>query len=308
MQTTAHLMMVRPAHFGFNEETAVNNSFQTRDDSLTIQEIQEKAIQEFDTFVSLLSAHGVHVHVMENKTGIAKPDEIFPNNWVSFHQDSTVITYPMFAKVRRIERNDAYVRELSDKFLIKRRIHLEHYEGTNTFLEGTGSMIFDRQNKIVYACLSPRTNLGILEVFCELTNYKPVVFDSVDGLGAPIYHTNVMMALGENFVVICLDTIKDTDEKLNVIQYLKQTKKDVIEISFEQVLKFAGNMLQVRNDAGQTYLVMSQQAKDALSQRQIAHIEQYTQILASDIKTIETYGGGSARCMMAEIFLPTITK
>jgi hypothetical protein len=308
MQTTAHLMMVRPAHFGFNEETAVNNSFQTRDNSLTVSEIQVKAQAEFDGFVHKLRSKGVHVHVMENKTGLIKPDEVFPNNWISFHQNATIFTYPMFAKVRRIERSYHYIDELSKSFKLKKHLHLEQSEDEEQFLEGTGSMIFDRQNDIVYACLSPRTNETLLDEFCATTGYKKIVFDSVDGTGAPIYHTNVMMALGEDFVVICTDTIKNQAQKENILQQFKRTHKDIIEISFDQMLNFAGNMLQVRNDNGKTFLVMSEQAYASLNGNQIKHIEKYTEILYSNIKTIETYGGGSARCMMAEIFLEPKNK
>lgn len=294
--------MVRPAHFGFNTETATNNAFQVNDKSLTVNEIHQKAIAEFDNFVAILRGRAVNVVVAEDQSEPIKSDAVFPNNWITSHGDGTMVLYPMNAPSRRSERADNVIKEIEKQFVVKKRIHLEHYEEVDTFLEGTGSMILDRVNEICYACLSPRTDLGLLDEWCEIMHHKRVAFHSVDTKGTDIYHTNVMMALGETFVVICMETIRNEAEKMNLIKHFELTKKEIIEISLNQMMLFAGNMLQVRNDFDETFLVMSKQAYDSLNASQIAHIQRHTEILYADIKTIETYGGGSARCMMAEIF------
>ncbi len=301
--STSNILMVRPANFGFNEETAASNAFQTNDKSLTISEIQEKAKIEFDAFVAKLQSKGVNVVVANDSVTPIKPDAIFPNNWISFHDNGAIVTYPMYAEVRRLERSEAIIEQISQRFQVNGRFHLEKAEADNLFLEGTGSMILDRPQFLVYACLSPRTDDSILENFCEMTNFEKVVFTAVDGNGQQIYHTNVMMAIGENFVVICLDTIVDADERIMVEQSILDTDKEVIEITLEQMMHFAGNMLQVRNESGDTFLVMSEQAYKSLTDSQIEQIETHTEILHTPLYTIETYGGGSARCMMAEIFL-----
>lgn len=303
-QITDTILMVRPACFGFNEQTAESNAFQTNDGSLNPAQIQEQALGEFDAFVTALRQAGVHVIVVEDTPQPVKTDAVFPNNWVSFHQDGTVITYPMFAPIRRLERREDIIEMLSQHYQINQRIHLEEAEADNLFLEGTGSMILDRVNRLAYACLSPRTDKGLFEDFCKKAAYSPVVFHSVDAGGKDIYHTNVMMALGETFVVICLDTIKNPDERQQVENHLKNTKKEVIPITLDQMNAFAGNMLQVKSTEGTPLLVMSQQAFEVLTAEQIAHISRHTRILSSPIPVIETYGGGSARCMMAEVFLP----
>ena len=303
-QTTSNILMVRPANFGFNDQTAESNSFQTQDSSLNIQEIKSKALTEFDDFVSKLLSAGVNVIVAEDTDEPVKPDAVFPNNWVTFHEDGTIITYPMQSPARRLERDEAILNQIIEQFELKKRKHLEHFEDSNRYLEGTGSMILDRANKIVYACLSPRTDGLLLEKFCELTGYKNIVFHAVDNQGQDIYHTNVMMALGETFVVICLESIKDVSERQNLLNSFKITGKELIEISYEQMKAFAGNMLQVRNDKEETMLVMSQRAYESLNADQIKAIKRHTNILYSPINTIETYGGGSTRCMMAEVFLP----
>ncbi len=301
-QTTSSILMVRPAHFGFNTETAADNAFQVNDKSLTVKEIQQKAIAEFDNFVAILRGRAVNVVVAEDQSAPVKTDAVFPNNWITSHGDGTMVLYPMNAHSRRAERADNVIKQIETLFVVKKRIHLEHYEEVHTFLEGTGSMILDRVNEICYACLSPRTDLTLLDEWCEIMHYKRVAFHAVDDNGQDIYHTNVMMALGETFVVICMETIRNEAERLNLIKHFELTKKDIIEISLDQMMLFAGNMLQVRNDFDETFLVMSKQAYDSLNASQIAHIQRHTEILYADIKTIETYGGGSARCMMAEIF------
>lgn len=301
-QTTATILMVRPANFGFNTETAANNAFQVNDTSMSVAEIQQKAIAEFDNFVNLLRGHGVQVIVAEDSVSPVKTDAVFPNNWITSHGDGTLVLYPMNAPSRRLERDEAIIKLIENQFVVKRHLHLEHYEEVNTFLEGTGSMILDRVHDICYACLSPRTDLGLLDEWCEIMHHKRVAFHAVDGNGQDIYHTNVMMALGETFVVICLETIHDDAEKHNLLKHFERTDKAIIDISLDQMMLFAGNMLQVRNDNNETFLVMSKQAHDSLSDTQIAHIQTHTKIVFADIKTIETYGGGSARCMMAELF------
>ncbi|GAB1396663.1 MAG TPA: arginine deiminase-related protein [Saprospiraceae bacterium] len=303
-QVTRSILMVRPSNFGFNEETAVNNAFQNNAAGKTSEQIREKAIEEFDSFVSLLRSKGVDVSVYQDEPQPIKPDAVFPNNWVSFHEDGTVITYPMFAKVRRIERTDKVFDLLEPHFWILDHIHLEQSEEDNIFLEGTGSMVLDRANKIAYACISPRTEKTLFEDWCNIYEYAPVSFTAIDQEGKLIYHTNVMMAMGDKFVVICLESVIDDEEKSALREIFARTEKEIIEISLEQMNAFAGNMLQVQGASGQTYLVMSKTAFGSLNASQIEKIEKYTEILTADINTIETYGGGSVRCMMAEIFLP----
>ena len=302
-QTTSNILMVRPSNFGFNEETAQNNAFQTKDESLSQEQISEKARVEFDIFVETLRGQGVNVVVADDSATPVKPDAVFPNNWVTMHADGTMILYPMFAQARRLERDENIIQLIENQFVVKTKIHLEQYESVEKYLEGTGSMILDRANEIVYACLSVRTDLALLDELCDILHYKRVAFTAVDGNGQDIYHTNVMMALGESFVVICLETIRDEAERLNLIKLFELTNKEIIEISLAQMMLFAGNMLQVRNEEGDTFLVMSDQAYNSLNTAQINHIQRHTQFIFADIKTIETYGGGSARCMMAEIFL-----
>lgn len=303
-QTTSNILMIRPANFGFNEETAANNSFQTRAKVLTPEQVKARAQKEFDEMVEKLRSKGINVIVVEDTEDPIKPDAVFPNNWITFHEDGTIMTYPMYSAKRRLERRDDIIDQIKKDYSVSSTYRLENFEDTNQILEGTGSMILDRVNKIVYACTSPRTNENLLDVFCKILGYEKAVFQSVDGNGDDIYHTNVMMALGENFVVIGLDTIKDEDQKKMLLTFFEKTNKKVIDISFEQILAFAGNMLQVRNDEGETFLVMSQQAFESLNDNQIEEIEKYTNILYSNIEAIETLGGGSARCMMAEVFLP----
>lgn len=301
-QTTSSVLMIRPASFGFNEETAVNNAFQTQK-NLSENEVQRKALAEFETLVEKLKTARINVHVLDDTRRPAKPDAIFPNNWISCHHDGTLVTYPMFSPVRRLERRDEIIQYLQQHFLVKRKIQLEEYESINQYLEGTGSMVFDHSNNLVFACLSPRTSEYLLDRFCHLMKYEPVIFSASDSRGIPIYHTNVMMAIGETFAVVCLDSISDEKEKNNLIDTFSRLGKKIIPISLDQVASFAGNMLQLRNDFGETFLVMSEQAYKSLHPSQISEIQKQTNILHSPIDTIETTGGGSARCMIAEIFL-----
>ncbi|WP_246085420.1 citrulline utilization hydrolase CtlX [Solitalea koreensis] len=295
--------MIRPVSFGFNEETAQSNAFQVRNDEQN-ETVQQKAQIEFDGFVEVLRANGVDVTVVNDTQNPHTPDSIFPNNWVSFHNDGTVILYPMQAVNRRLERRTDILDQLNTHFDLKKTIDFSHFETESRFLEGTGSMVLDRDNKIAYACLSPRTDDKILNEFCKAAGYKKVAFISVDDQGKQIYHTNVMMCIGDKFAVVCFDSIPDPEEKENVLASLVNSGKEVIEISFEQMNKFAGNMLQVLGKNGESLLIMSEQAYKSLMQEQIAKLEQFSKLVYAPIYTIETNGGGSARCMMAEIHLP----
>ncbi|MEZ4995537.1 MAG: arginine deiminase-related protein [Saprospiraceae bacterium] len=304
-QITDTILMVRPRHFGFNPETANNNSFQTNDSSLSREDIRQKAREEFDAFVAKLRDAGMRIIVVEDSDEPVKTDAVFPNNWFTTHQDGTLITYPMFSPVRRTERQAYVIEQLNAVYKITRWVHLENKELEERFLEGTGSMILDRVYRVVYACRSIRTDGGLLDEFCRWRGYEMVLFDAYDREGIPIYHTNVMMALGLNFVIICMEAIHNEEQRLHLAECFDRTGKEVITISLDQMNAFAGNMLQVRSavDASTNYLVMSEQAYLSLYPEQIERIERHSRILYSPLNTIETYGGGSARCMMAEIFL-----
>ncbi|MFT4667381.1 MAG: hypothetical protein ACI9XB_004350 [Gammaproteobacteria bacterium] len=302
-QITDQLLMIRPANFGFNSETASSNAFQTDSKTLTRAEVSQKALEEFDNFVSLLRSNGIHVTVIEDQAEPVKSDAIFPNNWISFHKNGYIITYPMQSENRRLERQEHIIYQLSEEFEVQAVFPLETFEDYDQYLEGTGSMILDRVHKIVYACLSPRTNETVLDKFCKLTGYEKVVFKAIDGKGKDIYHTNVMMGLGEDFVVICLETIKHPDHRKAIKEAFAKTGKTIIRISLDQMMAYAGNMLQLRNKDGERLLVMSSQAYNSLYPEQIQFIEQHTQILHSPINVIEEVGGGGVRCMMAEVFL-----
>jgi len=302
MQSTSHLLMIRPVNFGYNEETAESNAFQNKDKNQ--QEVQEKALAEFNNFVAVLRNHGVDVTVIDDNPEPYTPDSIFPNNWVSFHDDGNVFLYPMQAENRRLERREDIIAELEDNFKVHHIVDLSRYEEENKFLEGTGSMVLDRVNKIAYACLSPRTDKDVLAIFCEQEDYTAVCFDAADEKGKAIYHTNVLMCVGTQFAVICLDSIPNPHEKVVVIEYLKSTQKEIIEITFEQMNQFAGNMLEVKTKNDETLIILSKSAFKALDDIQIALLEQYGKLVYADIHTIENNGGGSVRCMMAEVHLP----
>ncbi len=303
MQNTAHIMMIRPAKFGFNAETAVNNSFQQ---SSSDTQVAEKALAEFDQFVALLKSHRIDVTVVQDSSFPYTPDSIFPNNWISFHSDGTIVLYPMFALNRRQERKPAVLETLTEKFLIQQTIDFTEQEERGLFLEGTGSMVLDREHHLAYACLSDRTHENLLEQFCTELGYESVAFSALDMQGAPIYHTNVMMCVADRYVVICLDSISTDLEREMLIDQIKSTSKTIVTISLDQMNQFAGNMLQVKNQDGEKFLIMSTQAYQSLHEDQVKQLESFNQILHSPINTIETNGGGSARCMMAEIFLPLI--
>mgnify|MGYP001949923749 CR=1 FL=1 len=297
--------MIRPVNFGFNAETAVNNAFQVAGQDAAAQENAEK---EFDAFVELLRQNGVDVTVVNDTPEPYTPDSIFPNNWVSFHQDGTIILYPMFATNRRQERKPGVLQQLEKKFIITNKVDLTVYEQQNKFLEGTGSMVLDRGNKIAYACISPRTDKAILDEFARRMGYRAIAFHSLDQQGRAIYHTNVMMCVADRYVVICLDSIPDAAERKLVEKTIADSGKEIITITLEQLNRFAGNMLQVENNKGDKLLVMSSQAYHALDTEQVKKLEAYNKIIHSPLDTIETNGGGSARCMMAEVFLPLLRQ
>jgi len=296
--------MIRPVNFGFNEETAASNAFQKHDTDN--RDVQQKALNEFDAMVNTLRDNGVDVTVIDDTLMPYTPDSIFPNNWVSFHQDGGVFLYPMQAENRRLERREDIIMQLEDCFKVKHVIDLSHFEQENKFLEGTGSMVLDRENKIVYACISPRTDKTVLDVFCEQTGFSAICFDAMDEHNKAIYHTNVLMCVGSKFVVICLDSIPNPHEKVMVTDSFKATHKEIIEISFGQMNQFAGNMLEVKGKSGESLIIMSKSAFNSLYEEQKNALRKYGKLVYADIDTIETNGGGSTRCMMAEVYLPLV--
>lgn len=301
-QTAGIVLMIRPASFGYNAETAASNVFQGNV-SLSEQEVQQKAVQEFDAFVEQLRSHQVNVVVVEDIPSPPKPDALFPNNWFCTLPDGTVATFPMFAANRRIEVRSDLIQTLKDDFIVSNVEDWTVYNAEKIYLEGTGSMIIDHPNKIIYACLSPRTDKALLSRFCEAHGYQPVTFFSKDDNGTNVYHTNVIMHLGEGYAVICLSSIKDENERNEVAATLQRTGHEIIDITMQQVHHYAGNMLQVKNENGGLYTILSQSAFDSLTDDQKEQLHKYTQLLPVNIPTIETVGGGSVRCMMAEIFL-----
>jgi hypothetical protein len=304
-QTTSNILMIRPVRFGFNEQTAESNAFQNKDFGKQTQEnSQAIALAEFDSMVNQLRRAGVNIIVIEDTADPHTPDSIFPNNWVSFHGNGSVITYPMQAENRRLERREDIIQQISEKFYINRKIDLSHFESEDKFLEGTGSMVLDRKFKIAYACISPRTNDEVLKEFSAQMNYEIVSFDAVDGAGKQIYHTNVLMCIGDMFTVICLEAIPDLDQRLMVRNSLEQSGKRVVEITLAQMNQFAGNMLEVKSSRGEKILVMSDSAFKSLTAKQLDILDDYCAIHHFDLSMIEGNGGGSARCMMAEVHLP----
>ena len=302
MQTTSKVLMVRPVRFGFNEQTAGNNSFQKRGYELSAQDM---ALEEFDNFVTLLRANNVDVVVVEDTPEPHTPDSIFPNNWFSTHASGELVLYPMCAPNRRLERKESVlnvIKEIGERGKMRRIVDLTHWESENLFLEGTGSLIFDRKNRIVFACRSPRCDIAVLEDLCEKLDYEFLDFGAYDRDGKPIYHTNVMMCVGDKFVVACLDSIKNIDERTEFISFVEDCDKELIEISIDQMEQFAGNMLQLRSTGGEPLLIMSATAKRALTTDQLESLMSYCKIISPELESIETNGGGSARCMLAEIF------
>lgn len=302
MQSTSHILLIRPVSSAYNPETAASNAFQ-RLPGESAEATLKKVQGEFDSFVDKLRSYGVAVHVVHDTPDPPKPDAVFPNNWISLHEDGRVILYPMMAASRRNERRREVVEELRKTFVVKDVIDLSCYEKEGRYLEGTGSIVFDHVNRIAYACLSPRTDKDLFLRVCGLLNYQPVFFTAVDAGKLPFYHTNVMMCMGEGFCLICLNSITNKSERNDVEASLRKSNLEIIPITVEQVEHFAGNMLAVKNQKGESLLVCSQQAADSLTVKQRRTLEKYARLLALSIPTIETIGGGSVRCMMAEIFL-----
>tara|TARA_R110002072_G_scaffold135791_4_gene277485 strand:+ start:8279 stop:9217 length:939 start_codon:yes stop_codon:yes gene_type:complete len=308
LQTTNTILMIRPATFRLNEETAINNYYQTTSENLKSKDVNKLAQEEFDGLVKKLRDTAVNVVIFNDDGSQDTPDSVFPNNWVSFHHNGDVALYPMFAENRRRERREEVILQLENEgFKIKNIVDYSAAEKEELFLEGTGSLVLDRVNRKAYCALSPRADEELLIEFCEDFEYTPVVFtayQTVETKRLPIYHTNVMMCIAKEFAVICLDCIDDMKERKNVVKHLKEDRKEIISISEEQVNLFAGNMLEVSDSKGNSITVMSQSAYESLTQAQVVSIEKYSKILSSPLTTIETLGGGSARCMMAEVFLP----
>jgi hypothetical protein len=295
----SHILMIRPSRFGFNKQTAGSNAFQKKQEDAGEHKIQEDAVKEFDALVEKLKAAGIAVEVIQDTEDPHTPDSIFPNNWISFHRDNLIVIYPMLAENRRKERRKDIIDKLRNEQ--SRILDLSFHEQKNIFLEGTGSIVFDYEHKIAYANISPRTNRLLLLELCGRLDYKAITFSAKDNRGIDIYHTNVLMCIGKGFAVLCRDCIPDKKEQETLIGSLEHSGHEVIEISYEQMEAFAGNMYQLFNAKGESIIVMSEQAYRALDAFQIVRLEKYGRLLFSPLYTIERYGGGSARCMMAEV-------
>ena len=294
------ILMVRPYQFYFNQQTAANNFFQS---NVNIENANELAIAEFDAMVEKLRAHQIKVNVVQDTKDPSTPDSIFPNNWVSTHEGGTLCLYPMFAQNRRAERKSTVIDFLESNYKIENTLDLTDLEKEGIFLEGTGSMVLDHQNKLAYGCLSERLDKNAFYEWCDKMQFKAIAFKAVDDKAQPIYHTNVMMCMGDQFVVICLDSIPNEKEKQMLVDSFDQTNKEVITISQDQLNHFAGNMLQVFDINEKPHLIMSEQAHTSLDPAQLKSLEKYNPLLPISIPTIEALGGGSTRCMMAEIYL-----
>ncbi|QIL77598.1 citrulline utilization hydrolase CtlX [Hymenobacter sp. HDW8] len=307
MQSASTVFLVRPVQFGFNTETAASNHFQQTIAGLEQEAIQQQAFAEFDAAVTKLRAHGVRVLVFDDTPAPPKPDAVFPNNWLTLHPDGRVVLYPMHAPNRRAERRPDILDSLGSQFTIQEVIDLSFHEQEGRFLEGTGSIIFDHEHRVAYAGLSPRTDANLFQQVTSLLGYRPVAFRATDAQGHAIYHTNVMLCVGGKFAVICLESITDPAEQAAVSDSLVSTEHEIVAISLAQVAHFAGNMLTLQPAAaGPELLIMSQSAHDALTNDQRQILSRYCKLVPLPIPTIETIGGGSARCMLAEVFLPFV--
>lgn len=295
--------MIRPINFSFNEETAESNKFQSKGED---KDIHLSAQLAFDQFVEQLQLRGISVLVIEDTPTPFTPDSIFPNNWLSMHHSGKAILYPMEAPNRRAERRQDILTLLKQKFDLHVVLDFTHFEGEGKFLEGTGSLVLDRINRVAFACISSRTNIEVLAAWQKEMQYEVVTFNASDQSNHPIYHTNVVMCMGDTFCVICLEAITDLDERLKIKQKIESLGKNVIEITISQMNNFAGNMLLVKNKNDKKFLVMSDRAYQSLTKTQVENLEEYAEIIHPDLGVIETYGGGSARCMIAEIHLPEI--
>ncbi len=302
MQSTNSILMVRPAAFGYDPETAANNAFQNQPGDVSADDLQSRAVAEFDEVANTMRANGVNLYVVKDKVDPIRPDAIFPNNWISTHEDGTVILYPMMAPNRRQERRQDVLDDLEKYFEIRRVVDLSRHEQSGRYLEGTGSMILDRTNGVIYACRSPRTNEAVLKEVARTLNYRSVVFDAVDITGKPIYHTNVMLSIGSNYVVLADHTIPDPAERERVMAFLSGGGHRIVKLRPEQLGEFAGNVLEIQGR--ERFVAMSSRAYKSLSDSQLDLIEVWAKAVHFPIPTIENIGGGSIRCMLAEIFLP----
>ena len=305
IQSAADVLMIRPLQFAGNPQTAESNRFQHTAPHLSAAQVQAAAAREFEALADALRAAGVNVHAFDDTPQPHTPDSIFPNNWISFHADGTVVLYPMLAENRRQERRADLLETISSRlgFRIARVLDLTHHESGGKFLEGTGSLVLDRAHRIAYACVSPRTDLDVLGDFAQQLDYEVVAFEALDAGGVPIYHTNVLMCIGTNFAAICSDCIREA-ERAAVVGTLRTTGHEIVDLSFEQLSEFAGNMLELRSVRGEPLIAMSQRALDSLSPQQRATLGRSGKLIAAAIPTIETLGGGSVRCMLAEVHLP----
>jgi len=303
MQITDTILMIRPAAFGANEETAATNFFQSKDVQFSSQAIQCSALEEFDNMVELLRKNDINVLVIDDTPTPVKPSAIFPNNWLSTSPEGIVSVFPMYAANRRPEKRDDILKMLAERFIVEDLQDWSEFEVEGKFLEGTGSMVIDHENKVIYTCYSPRTDVSMLEKFANANNYRAIIFLAIDKNGQPVYHTNVMMMLGEDFAILCEEAIEEEWELIAVRQLLESSGHEVIRITKEQMHAFAGNMLQVKNNKGEKFLVMSQTAFDSLNEQQKEELSARSKLLPIPIPIIEQTEGGSVRCMMAEIFL-----
>lgn len=303
MALASSILMIRPAAFGANEETAANNYFQQPAQQSNRQAIHQSALNEFNNMVETLSENDIEVLVIDDTPEPPKPSTVFPNNWLSTSPNGTLFVYPLFAKNRRSEKRDDILKYLAEKFIVKDVQDWSEYEVEGKFLEGTGSMVFDHDNKVIYACYSPRTDIHVLEKYANANKYRAIVFVATDKNGHPVYHTNVVMTLGENFAILCEEAIEEEWELIAVRQLLESTDHEVVRITREQMHAFAGNMLGVKNKKGEKFLVMSQTAFDSLTPQQKEQLSSYCTLLPIAVPTIEKAEGGNVRCMMAEIFL-----
>jgi len=295
--------MIRPASFRANEETAATNFFQSSDTKTDLRSIQQAALNEFDNMVELLRQHEINVLVIDDTPIPVKPSAVFPNNWLSTSPEGIVSVFPMYAANRRPEKRDDILKTLTEKFLVKDLQDWSEFEVEGKFLEGTGSMVMDHENKVIYTCYSPRTDISVLEKFANANKFRAIIFFAVDNNGHPVYHTNVMMTLGENFAILCEEAIEEEWELIAVRQLLESSGHEVIRITKEQMHAFAGNMLQVKNSKGEKFLLMSQTAFDSLTEEQKEELAARSKLLSIPIPVIEKTEGGSVRCMIAEIFL-----
>jgi hypothetical protein len=310
LQAPHSVVMVPPRSFAFNAETAVSNYFQNASVASNLKNVREKAAKEFSDFVNLLEKKGVEVILLEERLGVETPDAVFPNNWFSTHADGTFVLYPMQAENRRLERNLDLLVILEKKlgYQVKKVLDISLFEHSKNFLEGTGSIIYDHEHKYALASLSERTSAMVLGKVCHEIGYKPILFEAFDKFGLPIYHTNVLMTIGEGFLLVCSTAISDPEDLFHVKEYARVTQKQIIEITLDQLHKYAGNMIQLSNKKGDKFIILSRRAMKSLSTKQVQQLEKHGELIYPSLETIEDIGGGSARCMIGGIHLPPVAS